>query len=145
MLSSGTRKGRKMSIENVEVIRRFEDSFAAGDIDGVLATLADDVVVHECDSVPYPGDHRGKDAFLSLLEAFVATWELEDGLVVDEILPAGDEKVLVHSRAAVRAKGTGKPLELRIVEVYTVRDGRITDIVVHYWDTHAMVEATTAT
>lgn len=80
-----------MSIENVEVIRRFEDSFAAGDIDGVLATLADDVVVHECDSVPYPGDHRGKDAFLGLLETFVATWELED-----------------------------------------------------YWDTHAMVEATTA-
>jgi ketosteroid isomerase-like protein len=29
--------------------------------------------------------------------------------------------------------------------VYTVRDGRITDIVVHYWDTHAMVEATAAT
>lgn len=131
-----------MSTENVEVIRRFEDAFARGEIEGVLATLADDVVVHECDSVPYPGDHRGKDAFLALLETFVATWELEGGgLVVDEILPAGPEKVLVLSRAEVIAKATGRPLELRIAEVYTVRDGRIADIAVHYWDTHAMVEA----
>jgi ketosteroid isomerase-like protein len=143
MLSSGTTRGKQMSTENVEVIRRFEDAFASGDIEGVLASLTDDVVVHECDSVPYPGDHRGKEAFLELLETFVATWELEGGLVVDEILPAGVEKVLVLSRADVVAKATGRPLELRIAEVYTVRAGAITEIVVHYWDTHAMVEATT--
>src|SRR4051812_5937664 len=131
-----------MSTENVEVIRRFEDAFAAGDIAGVLDCLDDDIVVHECESVPYPGDHRGKDAFLKLLESFVATWDLQGGLVVDEILPAGDEKVLVRSRAEVVAKATRKPLELRIAEVYTVRDGKIAEILVHYWDTHAMVEAT---
>lgn len=130
-----------MSAENVELIRRFEEAFASGDIDGVLATLADDVVVHECDSVPYPGDHRGHDGFLALIETFVATWELEGGLRVEEILPAGEERVLVLTRADVVAKATGRPLELRIAEIYTVRDGRIADIVVHYWDTHAMLEA----
>jgi len=144
MLSSGTKKGEQMSAENVDVVRRFEDAFASGDIDGVLASLTDDVVVHECDSVPYPGDYGGKDGFMQLLQDFIATWELEGGLVVEEILPAGDDRVLVLAHADVVAKATGKALELRIAEVYTIRDGAIADIVVHYWDTHAMVEATTA-
>jgi ketosteroid isomerase-like protein len=141
MLSSGTTKGEQMSTENVAVIRRFEDAFASGDIDGVLASLADDIIVHECDSVPYPGDYHGKDGFVELLEAFMATWELDGGLEVEQILPAGEDRVLVLARANVAAKATGRPLELRIAELYTVRDGRIADIVVHYWDTHAMVEA----
>lgn len=144
MLSSGTTKGKQVSTENVEVVRRFEDAFARGEVESVLATLADDVVVHECDSVPYPGDYRGKDGFTQLLQDFIATWELEGGLVVEEILPAGEDRVLVLARADVVAKATGKPLELRIAEIYTVREGAIAEIVVHYWDTHAMVEATTA-
>jgi len=131
-----------MSAENVDVISRFEAAFANGDMEGVLACLTDDVIVHECDSVPYPGDHQGKDGFLGLLEAFMTTWDLEGGLQVDEILPAGDQRVLVRAHADVVAKATGKRLELRIAEIYTVRDGKIADIVVHYWDTHAMVEAT---
>src|SRR6476660_9921632 len=122
MLSSGTTKGEQVSTENVEVVRRFEDAFARGDIEGVLATLADDVVVHECDSVPYPGDYRGKDGFTQLLQDFVATWELVGGHGVVQNLPAGEDRGLVLARADVVAKATSKQLELRIAEVYTIRD-----------------------
>jgi ketosteroid isomerase-like protein len=130
-----------MSHPNVDLIRSFEDRFVAGDLDYVLSILTDDVTVHECASVPYPGDHRGKDAFLKLAEAFGSVWDIQAPLDL-EIHPAGDEKVLVLVGLDVIAKPSGKPLRLKIAEIYTIRDGKIADVVVHYWDTHQIAEAT---
>lgn len=126
---------------NTDLIRSFYDKFMAGDIDSVLSILDDDIVVHECDHVPYPGDHRGKDGFIRLAEAFTACWEFRSEPGV-EILPAGEDRVLVMFRADVVSVQTGKPLEMRIAELSTIKDGKLADIVVHYWDTAAMVEAT---
>ena len=126
---------------NAELLRSFEDEFVAGNIEYVLSILDDDIVVHECDHVPYPGNHRGKDGFLKLAEAFNACWDIQSELDL-EILPAGEEKVLVMVRFDAVAKQTGRPIELRIAELYTIKDGRLADIVVHYWDTAAIVEAT---
>ena len=77
--------------------------------------------------------------FLKLAEAFGSVWDIQAPLDL-EILPAGDEKVLVLVGIDAIAKPTGKPICLKIAEIYTIRDGKIDDIVVHYWDTHEMVE-----
>lgn len=130
-----------MSQQNVDLVQSFEDHFVAGDIDYVLSVLTDDITVHECDNVPYPGDHRGKDAFLKLAEAFGATWDIQAPLDL-EILPAGDDKVLVQVGIDVIAKATGTPLRLRIAEIYTIRDGKIAEMNVYYWDNVEMTEAT---
>jgi ketosteroid isomerase-like protein len=126
---------------NVALIQRFQDSFVAGDMDDVLSLLADDVVVHEAPSLPYPGDHRGKDGFLKLAATFLEVWEFSSPLDL-EILPAGEDRVLALVRFDVRAKPTGTSLTLRTAEIYTIRDGKIADLIVHYWDTAAIVEAT---
>ncbi len=126
---------------NTELLQSFEDEFVAGNIDYVLSILDDDIVVHECDHVPYPGDHRGKDGFLKLAEAFNECWDIQSDLSLD-IMPAGDDRVLVMVRFDAIAKHTGKPIELRIAELYTIKQGKLADIVVHYWDTAAMAEAT---
>jgi hypothetical protein len=31
---------------------------------------------------------------------------------------------------------------MRIAEIYTIKDGKLADIIVHYWDTAAMAEVT---
>ncbi len=126
---------------NTDLLRSFEDRFVAGDIEYVLSILDDAIVVHECDHVPYPGDHSGKDGFLKLAEAFNAVWEIQGELDLD-IMAAGDDRVLVMVRFDALARATGRPIELRIAELYTIREGKIADIVVHYWDTAAMLEAT---
>jgi ketosteroid isomerase-like protein len=133
-----------MSQSNVALIQRFEDSFVAGDLSDVLSILAEDITVHEPDNVPYPGDHRGKDAFLALATAFGATWDIQGDLRLD-IMPAGDHRVLVLVEFDAIARPTGEPITLRIAEIYTITDGLISDIVVHYWDTAEMVKATTGT
>jgi uncharacterized protein len=126
---------------NTDLLRSFEDRFVAGDLDYVLSILDDDIVVHECEHVPYPGDHRGKDGFMKLAEAFNACWDLQTELDL-EILPAGDDKVLVLVKFDAIAKQTGKPIAMRIAEIYTIKDGKLADIIVHYWDTAAMAEVT---
>jgi ketosteroid isomerase-like protein len=127
--------------ENTDLLQRFEDEFVAGNIDHVLSILDDDIVVHECSHVPYPGDHRGKDGFLRLAEAFNSCWDIQSDLDL-EIMPAGEDRVLVMVRFDAIAKHTGHPIHLRIAELYTIRDGKLADIVVHYWDTAEIVEVT---
>ncbi len=133
-----------MSQTNVDLIRNFEDKFVEGNIACVLSMLTDDITVHECSNVPYPGDHVGKDAFLELAKAFGSVWDIRAPLDL-EILPAGDDKVLVLVGIAVIAKATGRPLRLRIAEIHTIRDGKIADIAVYYWDNVEMMEATNGT
>jgi uncharacterized protein len=126
---------------NIALVQQMEDSFVAGNMDYVLSVLADDIVVHEAPGVPYPGDHRGREGFLNLAQAFNECWDVQTELDL-ELLPAGDDRVLALIRFDVIAKTTGKSLTLRMAEVHTIRDGKIADILVHYWDTHAMTEAT---
>ena len=130
-----------MSQANIDLIQSFEDKFVEGDLDYVLSILTDDVTVHEASNVPYPGHHRGKDAFLQLAAAFGAMWDIQAPLDL-EILPAGNEKVLALVGIDAIVRRTGKPIHLKVAEIYTIRDGRIADLVVHYWDTHEMFEAT---
>lgn len=130
-----------MSEQNVELVNRFVSAFGAGEIADALATLTEDVVVHEAPNTPYPGDHRGREGFARLAEAFGQIWDVQRHGGT-EILPAGTDKVVLTAESDVIAKPTGKSLTFRVIEIYTIVDGQIADIRVHYWDTAEMVEAT---
>jgi ketosteroid isomerase-like protein len=130
-----------MTSANVEVVERFENAFVRGDTDEVMSLVDEDVVVHEAASLPYPGDHHGHDGFLRLVGAFNRVWEITSPLDLT-FLDAGDERVVVIVGYDVVARATGTPLRLGMVEVYTVRDGRIVDLDIYYRDTAAVVEAT---
>jgi ketosteroid isomerase-like protein len=130
-----------MSSENIRVVERFEHAFVRGDMDEVLSLLHEDIVVHEAPSLPYAGDHRGHDGFLKLAEAFNRVWEMTSPLDLT-VLDAGETAVVVLVRYDVVARATGNALTLDHVEIYTVRDGKITDLDVYYRDTAAIVEAT---
>ena len=130
-----------MSKADVEVVQEFEDAFVRGDMERVLSLLAPDIVVHEAPSVPYPGDHRGHEGFLRLADAFNSVWEIVSELELT-FLDGGDGQVAAVVAYDAVARATGVRLRQRMVEVYTVRDGRITDLDVYYRDTAAIVEAT---
>ena len=130
-----------MSKADVEVVQEFEDAFVRGDMEHVLSLLAPDIVVHEAPSVPYPGDHRGHEGFLRLADAFNSVWEIVSELELT-FLDGGDGQVAAVVAYDAVARATGVRLRQRMVEVYTVRDGRITDLDVYYRDTAAIVEAT---
>ncbi len=130
-----------MSYANVEVVERFEAAFVRGDMVEVMSLVDADVGVHEAASLPYPGDHRGHDGFLRLVDTFNRVWEITSPLDL-RFLDAGDENVVVLVGYDVVARATGRALRLEMVEVYTVRDDKIVELDIYYRDTAAVAEAT---
>ena len=74
--------------------------------------------------MPWAGSYRGKeqvkDFFTALAES--TDFEMFEPL---EIIPHGDERVVVLGRERFSAKVTGKKVELEWVHVYTIRGGKV--------------------
>lgn len=132
----------------VEVVDAFEraiqDRWRTGaGIDTVLAHLSPEVEVIEAPSMPYPGTFRGHDGFIELTERFAATWTFLPGKTF-EYLTDDKGRVMVLTLGRAVAKATGREIEWRLAELFTVRDGLITEIRPYYWDTAAIAAATRA-
>jgi uncharacterized protein len=119
------------------VVEEFVRRLSSGDMDGACELLADEITVHECESVPYPGDHVGRDEFFRLREGFFASW-VPRGKMEIRLRDAGPEYAVALVRIPVTARATGREFELRQAESYTVRDGRIVDLELYYFDTKKM-------
>jgi hypothetical protein len=132
-----------MADSAVSIVREFILRFQAQNFEGVLELLSDDVVIHESDSVPYGGDHVGKDGFIRFASMFPKVWEF--GEVDDSAyryIDGGPESAVALASFPVKALATGTELDLRVAEIFTVRDGKITDIEAYYWDTKQVFDAT---
>jgi uncharacterized protein len=108
----------------VDVVRRQYLAAARGDLDGLRATLAEDVEWKEMAGFPLAGMYRGPDAVLTgVIMKFGDDWE---GFTAhdDSYIAAGDN-VVVLARYTARNITTGKSLNVRVAHHYIVRGGQI--------------------
>jgi uncharacterized protein len=140
-----------LSRENVEVVKRFEELMATrGEVadtggvsrlEKVLELLDEDVAFRPSESVPgHGGDWIGHEGFLNMCEAYAGTWEPPDGLQF-EFLDGGGDKVVILASFTRTSRQTGRSIPIRMVEIITVRNGKIAELVPYFYDTVAMVEA----
>ena len=94
-----------MSAENVELLRRYYDSWNAGDTDLVVSALSEDVEWHGHPRLPEPGPYTDPEAVGRWMGQFQEAWgELRAEPV--ELLEAGDWVIaLVHMTG--RGRGSG--------------------------------------
>jgi ketosteroid isomerase-like protein len=115
-----------LSIENVEQLRRGYEAFNRGDYEAVLELMHPDVEVHDRPEVPDPRDYEGlegaREAFAGVIEMF-AEYEIEPVEFID-----GEEHVVVVLLQRGRGMASGVDVESEIVHVWTVRDGKATDL-----------------
>jgi ketosteroid isomerase-like protein len=113
-----------MAEQCVEVVKGVYDAFGRGDIPGVLAGFADGVEWHEAEGMPYGGVHRGGDAIVANVFGPIA--EDFEGFAVtpEEFIPSGDT-VAVVVRYTGTGRATGKDLDLPVVHVWDVSDGKV--------------------
>ncbi|MFH8488741.1 nuclear transport factor 2 family protein [Streptomyces longisporoflavus] len=107
--------------------------------------FAPDVVLHQARALPYGGTWRGHDGMTRFFLAMSETWESFE-IGKQEFLasgPATGGTAVVHTMVRARARATGRELAFPIVQTITVRDGRISRVRPFYWDTAAIVAATT--
>lgn len=114
-----------MSQENVDTIRRAYDAFNRGDLDAVVAGLAEDVEWHQETGLPDRAVYRGRDAVKTgLLEGqFVEQFD-ELWLTIDEFVEVGEDHVVAIGSLSSRGRTSGLDFSLRFVHVFKLRDGK---------------------
>lgn len=124
---------------NTDAVNQFYVAFGTGDLDACAQLLTEDVVVHEPPELPYGGEHSGRSGFKELITAIVTDFELvvTDGPVATE---APDGRVVGLLRATFTNRESRDVVDMRLVEVHTLRDGLIAEIDVYYWTPQAIGE-----
>jgi ketosteroid isomerase-like protein len=123
--------------DNVELVRRGYEAYARRDVAAVMALLDPEIEVVQTELLPWGGVHRGlagAQTFFRLLA------EHTDAMPEPAAyIPAGSD-VAVVGRLRGTARASGKSIDLDIVHVWTVREGRLARFAA-YIDTPAMLEA----
>ena len=126
-----------MSQEQVTIVQRFLDGFVAGDLETCVGLVHPEMVLNEGDSLPYPGDHHGRDGFQALVATMLGHFEVK--LVDVQLLDAGScvvGKILIEFTSRI----SGRTLAMPVVEFYDIRDGMLHRVDVYYKDAKAIAD-----
>ncbi|MCW3029889.1 MAG: hypothetical protein JWM66_22 [Solirubrobacterales bacterium] len=118
-------EAQDMAQENVEVVRRMWQAFADAGLDAMSAFLDGEINWRAIEGAPDDvGEMRGIEA----ARRYVQDWlDMFEGItsVAEELLDAGDDRVLAVLHVTGRAKLSGIETELRYAVVYTLRGGKV--------------------
>ncbi|MGW5161257.1 nuclear transport factor 2 family protein [Nonomuraea wenchangensis] len=107
----------------------------------VAAHLDPEVTLHQAPGLPFTGTGtwRGHDGMEQFLARFSEIWESMEFLEQEHW---GDENtVVVRNRVRFRARATRQEVDTLIVQLITVRDGRMLECRPFYWDPAAITGA----
>ncbi len=112
-----------MSEQSIEVVKGIYGAFEQGDVPAVLGAFTDDIEWYEAEGMPYGGLHRGGAAVAE--NVFGPISEDVDGFAVtpEEFMGSGDTVAAVV-RYTGTGKATGKALNVPVVHVWDIRDGK---------------------
>lgn len=99
--------------------------------------LSDDYEIVEPDSLPYGGTHRGAAGYIALIQRIGELFALRFDL--DRLESVGDDTVLLRMVVTFTARSTGRSAALPVVELLTVRRGRIARSEIFLKDTAALL------
>jgi ketosteroid isomerase-like protein len=113
-----------MGERSVEVLKDAYEAFGRGDVPAVLEAMTDDIEWYEAEGMPYDGLYHGGDAVVQNVFGPITTDLLNYTVAPEEFIASGDT-VAVVVRYIGTGKATGKELDLTVVHVWDVRDGKI--------------------
>ncbi len=127
-----------MSQENVETIRRLFWGVEERDLEAYTAVGHPEIVIREPGSLPYGGEFHGLEGMRRHAAGWMRTWAaLQPG---DErkldatFIDAGDH-VVARWRLRARAPAGDKVLDMPMVGIYELRDGKLAGTQMFYSDT----------
>ncbi|MDQ0382737.1 nuclear transport factor 2 family protein [Amycolatopsis thermophila] len=125
-----------MSAPAAEIVEKFQTAFGTGDIETAKKLVAPDCRLYEAPSLPYGGVYEGPAGFQKLCERVSASGEF--ALQPNVYLPIDDERALLRGHMKITNRETGANVDMPFLELYTVRDGLIEEVLVCYHDSAAV-------
>jgi ketosteroid isomerase-like protein len=113
-----------MGEQSVDVVRAVYEAFGRGDVPAVLGAMADNIEWHEAEGMPYGGVYHGGEAVAQNVFGPI-TQDIPDLAVKPEEFIASGDAVAAVVRYTGTGKATGKQLNLPVVHVWDVRNGKI--------------------
>ena len=124
--------------ENVQIVKDGYAAFGRGDVQGMFATLAEDIEwIVPGEGFPLAGTYRGHAGVADFYQKISGL--TESYIEPREFVPDGD-RVLVVGLERSRVKGTNWTFEWHFVLAHTFRNGKITNVR-EYIDTQAWARA----
>jgi ketosteroid isomerase-like protein len=121
-----------MSEADVASVRKFLDLVQAGDIQGAVGQMTEDVVVEEMGSIPHSGTFHGRDGFLGLIARF---GELYGGFALSDVsVHDAGEFVVAKMTGTFTSKDGTRQAVMPVTEHYTMRDHLMAHADVYYKD-----------
>jgi ketosteroid isomerase-like protein len=112
-----------MSEQSVDVVKGAYAAFAEGDVPGVLGMFADEIEWYEAEGMPYGGLHRGGEVIVQKVFGPISE-DVEGFAVIAEEFMASGDSVAAVVRYTGTGKTTGKPLDLPVVHLWDLEDGK---------------------
>lgn len=125
-----------VSESSVDTVRRFYDLLSAGDLDAATELLDDELVIHEPAGLPYGGEYHGPGGFQDIMGRINGQFQPE--MVGPVTCLDSGNPVVVRLVGRFTSRATGRSVEMDVVELFTVRQGRIVILDVYYKDPGAV-------
>jgi hypothetical protein len=120
--------------QNRAVVEAMYRAIGQGDFEGLLAQMADDLVIDEPLYLPYGKVYRGKAELAGLFEKIGQYFDASQ-VQVKYMIADGDR---VAACLTAPDATSGKPVEM--LEQSTLRDGKIVEVKLFYDDTGTMMD-----
>ena len=120
------------SQENAELVRRGYAAFSAGDMATMNELFADDAVWHAPGSGPMSGSKEGRDAILAYFGEIMTGSAGTATVTVLDVIGGQEHTIGLHHNHAERNNVVN---DQDAVLVFTIRDGRVTEVQEFHQDT----------
>ena len=113
----------------MEVVRRAFDAYWRGDMDGVLALCADDILITQAAEVVatgVPAEQHGHDGVLEAFGIWPNQWD-DFEVEIQRIVADPGDHVVVHTLQRGRGRQSRVEVEAEFFFTFAVRDGLIAE------------------
>jgi ketosteroid isomerase-like protein len=129
-----------MSQENVEIVRRGAEYLNHRDFTRVFELCDPEIELDLSRNVFNPSVYRGYSGLEQWASAVEDVWDDFHG-EVEEIIDAGDDKVVAAVTLHGKGKESGVEVRMRVFSVWTLRDSKVVKLVGGYRDRSEVLEA----
>jgi uncharacterized protein len=119
-----------------EIVTELARRFAAGDGPGAAALFHSEIRIEQPATLPHGGWHDGLGGMTEMGATFGRYWAR--AITEPRILGCGDTVVQVTTQTWT-AKSTGRSATVDVVELFSFRDGQVSQIRVFQQDTHLLM------
>lgn len=119
----------KQNESPVDVVRAMYAALGEGDVKGVLARMAPDVIIDEPNRLPYGGVHRGREAFAEAVLGGITAHA--DFTITGTDVFEGPAGIVGRLTGTLKARSSGEEYALTLVEIHRVEDGLVREIDVY--------------